>query len=487
MAAFVASQVVHLPLNDWLTEAGIVGSVTTRGPTLVRSALILGLSAGLCESAARAIAYGLLFRWGRADRWADALMVGLGHGGIEAMTFGAVLTAASVGTLLPLQGKDLTTLGLTGDQMVALEQQMALLGRSPWIAFAPLVERSAAMIVHGGLSVLVWSTFKRKNALYLGAAVLCHALFDSTGVWLSRSSESIWLIEGALVVLAIPLAFWAWHLRLHGESDVVPRGSRSSSLILELRLFVWAVRKELLQQWRTKRVLVIGTVFLVFGMGSPLLARFTPELVGSIEGAEQFADLIPAPTTADALGQYVKNLTQFGFILALLLGMGAVAGEKERGTATLILSKPLPRWAFVLSKFVAQSIVYALAFAISGLGAYYYTTVLFDGLAFGSFMVGNLLLTVWLLTFAAVTLLGSTVARTTGAAAGVGLAGSVTLLLLANLPRVGVLTPSGLVAWAGQLGLSNDPNPNYGALAASMVLIVLCLIGAVAALDTQEL
>ena len=34
----------------------------------------------------------------------------------------------------------------------------------------------------------------------------------------------------------------------------------------------------------------------------------------------------------DAVTQYIKNIGQFGVILALLLTMGAVAQEKDKGT-----------------------------------------------------------------------------------------------------------------------------------------------------------
>src|SRR5690606_3229906 len=116
----------------------------------------------------------------------------------------------------------------------------------------------------------------------------------------------------------------------------------------------------------------------------------------------------------DAIAQYIENLTQFGFIIALLLGMGAVAGEKEQGTASILLSKPLPRGIFVLSKFVAQASAYLLGFLLAALAAYYYTRLLFEPLAIGAFLFGNLLLWVWLLCYASVTLLGSVLGRTTG-------------------------------------------------------------------------
>ncbi|HEX6387635.1 MAG TPA: YhfC family glutamic-type intramembrane protease, partial [Anaerolineae bacterium] len=484
---FVGSQVVHLPLNEWLADIGIIEQGELTGQPLMQIALVLGLTAGLSEELARAVGYWFLFRRQRDTRWQDGVMLGLGHGGIESMAFGAVLTAATVSSLWALRGTDLATLNLPAGQAAALRFQLEALIASPWAAFAPLLERAIALIVHVSLSLLVWFGFKRRNVLYLLLAVILHAAIDAVLVYLVNTLESVWLIETALAAMALPGLLWIWALRPRQEARQPHRLESATNLTTELALFGAAVSKELRHQWRAKRLLVVTAVFLLFGLVSPLIARFTPELLRGIEGAEQFADLIPAPTTADALGQYIKNITQFGFILAVLLGMGAVAGEKEKGTAAMILSKPLPRWAFVLSKFTAQGLVYGLAFIVAAFSAYYYTLILFEPLALGQFLLGNFLLFLWLLTFAAVTLLATTIAGTTTAAAGIALAGSVILLLLGTLPRVGALAPAGLVAWASQLGLDAAARTNGGAVAASVVLIVICLVTAVAIFEIQEL
>ena len=86
---FLGSQAVHLPLNSWLADFGLLPeSPQLDGAPLWRTALILGLSAGLCEELARAIGYAVV-KWAR--RFEDGVMLGLGHGGIEAMIFGGVL------------------------------------------------------------------------------------------------------------------------------------------------------------------------------------------------------------------------------------------------------------------------------------------------------------------------------------------------------------------------------------------------------------
>jgi ABC-2 type transport system permease protein len=174
----------------------------------------------------------------------------------------------------------------------------------------------------------------------------------------------------------------------------------------------------------------------------------------------------------------------------VLLGMGAIAGEKEKGTAALILSKPMPRWAFVCSKFTAQMVVYSVGFLIAALCTLYYTWVLFGPVNVGAFLFSNLLLLAWFMTFVAVTLVGSALTRSVGAAAGVGLGGAVLLMLAGNLPWFGPVMPNALVTWASQLGLGTASAPvtaNGGAVAMALTLMVVCVLGAMAAFERQEL
>lgn len=480
-ATFIGSQAVHLPLNHWLTDLGALPHSMLEGRRW-QTALLMGLTAGLCEETARAVGYALLRRWRRFE---DGLMMGLGHGGIEAMIFGGVLTAATLSSLLALSKVDLNTLHLSAEQLAAVNRQLEVFTASPFYAALPLVERILAVGLHVTLSMLVWRAFERRNPFYFVLAIIYHMAVDAAAVTATQYELSGITIESGLLVMLAPGLIWVWLTRPPAlpSHPVAP-------VATEWRAFVAAVHKEWLQQWRTKRLLVTLAVFVLFGLTSPLLAYFTPQMLKMVPGAEQFAALVPTPTAADAMAQYVKNLTQFGFMLAVLLGMGAVAGEKERGTAALVLSKPLPRWAFVLSKFTAQTAGYLLGFAIAALGAFYYTLFLFGPANFGSFMLSNLLLLLWLLVFVAVALLGSTLGGSIGAAAGIGLGGAVVLLLAGSLPQVGPLMPNGLIAWASQIGLGTSGSAsaaNGGAVAAALTLIVLCLVGALAAFERQEL
>jgi len=254
--------------------------------------------------------------------------------------------------------------------------------------------------------------------------------------------------------------------------------------------FLPALRKELLELARTYRLLILAVVLVIFGLMSPLLAKVTPEMMRLIPGAEGIAGLIPTPTMADAITQYLKNIAQFGLLLALLLTMGSVAQEKERGTAVLVLVKPLPRPVFVLSKFAALALAFLGCLALAGLGGYVYTLVLFEPPDPLGWVAMNLLLWLYILVFVALTLLASTLVKSVVAAGGLGFGMMMVFAVLGAIPGLGKYLPGHLATWGGVLaGIALPgglPTP-WPALILSVGLIVVCLVAACIVFEKQEL
>ena len=246
------------------------------------------------------------------------------------------------------------------------------------------------------------------------------------------------------------------------------------------------LRKELLEQWRTARLPLVATVFLLVGLSSPLLARFTPEILKAV-GGDQFSIVLPAPTAADAFDQLAKNLGQFGALIAVLLAMGSVATEKERGTAALILTKPAGRSAFLAAKLIAIALTLAIATAIAAAGAWFYTFVLFEPLPIAGFAAAMVLQWLAMLSYAAITFLGSTLTRSALAAAGLGVAAIIILAIVGILPAIGRYLPTGLAAPSRALALGQAGADVLAPTIASVVLIVGLFLLAALAFRRQEL
>lgn len=253
-----------------------------------------------------------------------------------------------------------------------------------------------------------------------------------------------------------------------------------------MRIFLVALRKELIEQWRSYRLLIAAVILAIFGLLSPLTAKYTPELIKLVPNGEAIAKLIPPPTAMDAVAQYVKNLSQFGVILALLMTMGVMAQEKDKGTAAMMLAKPMPRGVFLGAKFVALGLTFAASIAIAGAAGYYYTLLLFEVLDVGRWLVLNGLMLLFVLVYVALTLFCSTVTKSQVAAGGLALGLLLVLAIPGSLPKVGEYLPGQLITWGAGL-MAGSTDPYWPALWVSVGIIVAALAGAWLIFERQEL
>jgi ABC-2 type transport system permease protein len=250
--------------------------------------------------------------------------------------------------------------------------------------------------------------------------------------------------------------------------------------------FIPVFRKEMQEQWRTYRFLIVAAVFTAFGLASPLLAKFTPEMLKAIPGVPpELLAAIPAPTITDAISQYVKNMSQFGILLALLMTMGMVVQEKERGTAAFFLTRPVSRETFLLAKFTSMTVVFISSLVLAAIGGWYYTLVLFGPLAWGPFLALNGLMLVVFLVYMALALLASTLAHTNGMAVGLAFVALILLVGIGSLPSIGEYFPGRLFSWGATLLMGGEATA-WPALGISLGIIAVALLVACLIFRRQE-
>jgi uncharacterized membrane protein YhfC len=202
---FIASQVLHIPFNVYLLNPLLAklgsGGVPAGGDLLIYG-VALGLSAGVFEEVARYIT--LRFWRKDARTWGQSLMLGAGHGGIEAILVGVYGFYILV-QMVMLFGMDLDSVGsLTGaDRAQEVFNFVAAYWGSSWYDFFwSALERISALAFHLSASVLVYQSIRRKNLLWLVLAILWHTLLDAAAVYGSLS-WGIPATEGALFIIAL--------------------------------------------------------------------------------------------------------------------------------------------------------------------------------------------------------------------------------------------------------------------------------------------
>jgi ABC-2 type transport system permease protein len=242
--------------------------------------------------------------------------------------------------------------------------------------------------------------------------------------------------------------------------------------------------KELREQARSYRLLTLGLVFVFFGLASPLLAKFTPEILKGVGTDQGVTIVLPEPTAADAVAQFVKNVSQIALFVLVFLTMGSVVAEKERGTAAFVLVKPASRESFLAAKLLTLWLCGTGAFALSAFSAYGYTAVLFPAPNIASFVLGCALLLLHVLTFVTTTFFFSAVARSQVVA---GVLSFLVWILLASLGGLGALSeflPGRLLSASLEtaLGAPLSWEPLVGCAA----IIVLSFSGAVLAFRRWE-
>jgi uncharacterized membrane protein YhfC len=201
---FVASQVLHIPLLQGLTYAfnkGILPS-PPESITPIFNAVVLGLLAGLFEETARLILFKRFLQTSRT--WNDAITIGVGHGGIEAILLG-ILSISTLINMIALRNADLSTLGLPAEQLPLIQQQVTTFWATPgYMPFVALLERITAITLHVSLSVMVMYSVVKKESKWFWIALLYHALIDAIAVYLSPTAQnSLWGIAGLEFTIAV--------------------------------------------------------------------------------------------------------------------------------------------------------------------------------------------------------------------------------------------------------------------------------------------
>lgn len=171
-----------------------------------------GLMAGLFEESGRLFAFkSILNKKNVTDT--NALMYGVGHGGIEFfLVLGVTMINNLVYSILINTGNtDIMLSSLDVQQVSYMKNTLYQLSTtSSFLFLISFLERISAFILQISLSVIVWFSLKNnKNKKYFPLAILIHFFVDMISILLIENSFGVIFIESLIFLLAVLVAFFA--------------------------------------------------------------------------------------------------------------------------------------------------------------------------------------------------------------------------------------------------------------------------------------
>ena len=198
--------------------------------------------------------------------------------------------------------------------------------------------------------------------------------------------------------------------------------------------FIPLLRKEIQEQLKLYRLVIVGGIFVFFGISDPIMLKYLPEIL-KMAGSGQMVIQLPTTTAAQSLA------VSMTFLVSMILG---------------------------------------------SLFCFGYTVWLIHGSVVMPFIGLNLLLGLFLVFCLAVTLFFSSMYKSGLAAGGLAIGVVIVQAIISSIPIIGNFMPGKLLSWGTDL-LTGTGTGYWWALGITVVAIGLCLYFAQRFLKNRDL
>jgi ABC-2 type transport system permease protein len=247
------------------------------------------------------------------------------------------------------------------------------------------------------------------------------------------------------------------------------------------------LRRENHAWWRSRRWLVQSLLWAIVVNGFVAFALFVVPLMAEITGAAEAQEIEPLANGVQALFQIGTVALAAG---AIVLVQDAIIGERQLGVTEWLLSKPLSRSAYVLSKLLAHGWgILVILVSLQGVIAYGLLS-LAGGEPFplAPYLVGMIGLALHTLFYLALTLMMGVLTDSRNKLLGVSLGTLLGGLLIAGLlGKFAMLTPWSLVGALPAAVMGEPlPLPIWLPLVTTAALTLLCCVVALYKVKSLE-
>ncbi len=245
-----------------------------------------------------------------------------------------------------------------------------------------------------------------------------------------------------------------------------------------MRTLIAFIKKEWMEQIRSSRLVILGLLFLVFGIMNPAIAKLTPWMMEMLAETMEEAGLAVVEVKVDALTswtQFYKNVPM-ALIAFVLLQSNIFTKEYQSGTLTLALTKGLERYKVVVAKTIVLimtwTVGYWLCYGVTyAYNAYFWDNGIAQNLAFAAicwWLVG-----VWVIALMVLfSVLGSSNSTVLLGTGGVFFA----VYMASLVPKVATFMPTKLMDGVSLLMGATAPADYTKALITAGTTMVVCFV-----------
>jgi len=244
-------------------------------------------------------------------------------------------------------------------------------------------------------------------------------------------------------------------------------------------------RLEWLRLWRTRRVVAVAGVFILFGFIGPISAYYLPRLVAHAGDGIQV--IVPPAVPPDGITAYLHNSLQLGALVAVIVAAASLTLDARPPLAIFYRTRVLRPAQLMLTRYVPVTLVTMAAFVAGTMVAWYETDVVLGAIHPVRLLIGVALELPYLAFVTAVVAGATAVVRGTLATIGVGLGTIILLPIASAFDVVARWSPSSLADSLDASVRGEAIHVYSGPMAVTLVATVGLLALACVKANTREL
>ncbi len=256
-----------------------------------------------------------------------------------------------------------------------------------------------------------------------------------------------------------------------------------------MKTLIAFIKKEWMEQIRSSRLMILGLLFLAFGIMNPAIAKLTPWMMEMLAESMEEAGLAVLEVKVDAMTswtQFYKNVPM-ALIAFVLMQSSIFTKEYQSGTLILALTKGLERYKVVLAKAVVLISTWTAGYWLCYGVTYVYNAYFWDNSIAKHVVLAAVywwLIGIWtialMILFSVMSSSNSTVLLGTG---GVFFA----VYMLSLIPKLKEYMPTELMGGMSLLMGAAEPGDYIKALIVAGITMIMCFIVSIPLFNKRKL